>query len=321
MNTTIDWGINFKRPKPRLARGFWLVMVASLGMMMASTLTVAQTETAIPHPSQAGNTILITGSTDGLGREVALRLGALGAHVLVHGRNAERGNEVVEEISENGGTAQLYLADLASLDEVRALARRILDEQDRLDTLINNAGIGSGDGERRESRDGYELIFQVNYLSHFLLTDLLLPLIKDSAPSRIINVASGAQRPLNFDDIMLSDNYSGRAAYAQSKLAQILHTFYLADELKDDNITFNTLHPATMMDTTLVREMDAEARTTVDEGATALMNLAVSAELAEHTGLYFNGLQESRAHSQAYDRKARQRLMELSRELVDLDQE
>lgn len=316
MNRTIAHVLNRKTPTFLRGRALWQLMLAVLGTFMLSTFAAAQPQDQ--YPSQAGKTILITGSTDGLGREVALRLGALGAHVLVHGRNAERGNAVVDEINASGGTAQLYLADLASLAAVRELADRILSEHDRLDMLINNAGIGSGDGVRRESQDGYELIFQVNYLSHYLLTDLLLPLIRESAPARIINVASGAQRPLNFDDVMLTENYSGRAAYAQSKLAQILHTFDMAAKLPDD-ITFNTLHPATMMDTTLVRNMNGEARTTVDEGANALMNLAVSPELDGHTGLYFNGLQETRAHSQAYDRKARQQLVELSRELVGLD--
>lgn len=298
-----------------------LALIAT-GLFLAGHVVNAQDNSSgnDEWPSQAGKTILITGSTDGLGRETAIRLGALGGHILVHGRNEERGSEVVETINASAGSAQFYQADLASLADVRDLARRVMADHDRLDMLINNAGIGSGDGERRESSDGYELIFQVNYLSHYLLTDMLLPLIKQSAPARIINVASGAQRPINFDDVMMTSNYTGRAAYAQSKLAQILHTFDTAADLDADEVTFNTLHPATMMDTTLVRNIEGgEARTTVDEGADALMNLAVSPELNGHTGLYFNGLQETRAHSQAYDRKARAALVKLSRELVGLE--
>jgi NAD(P)-dependent dehydrogenase (short-subunit alcohol dehydrogenase family) len=124
--------------------------------------------------SLSGKTVLVTGSTDGLGREVARRLGAMGATVIVHGRNVERGEEVVRDIHEAGGEAVFYRADLASLDEVAALAETVLENHDRLDILINNAGI-SGRGERRTSVDGHELVFAVNYLSHFLLTQRLLP--------------------------------------------------------------------------------------------------------------------------------------------------
>ncbi|MEX2354010.1 MAG: SDR family NAD(P)-dependent oxidoreductase [Gammaproteobacteria bacterium] len=268
----------------------------------------------------AGKTVLITGSTDGLGREVALRLGAMGAQVLVHGRNRVRGEEVVKAIQDSGGSARFYQADFASLDNVRKLAQAVIQDHPRLDVLINNAGIGSGfaGGNRQVSEDGYEMIFQVNYLSHYLLTDLLLPLLKASAPARIINVASGAQRPVDFDDVMLEDSFTGRNAYGQSKLAQILHTFHISEMLEGTDVTFNTLHPASMMDTTMVAQMDRPARTTVDEGARALMNLVVSRELEGRSGLYFRGLDEDTADDQAYDPEARERLDSLSRRLVGL---
>ncbi|MEX1032188.1 MAG: SDR family oxidoreductase [Cellvibrionaceae bacterium] len=290
-----------------------------LGMVIVG-LALAGNATAQDQPSMAGKTVLVTGSTEGMGREVAMRLGALGAHVVVHGRNAERGKEVVEAINGGAGTAEFYQADFGDLDNVRELAERVIRNHEELHLLINNAGIGSGfrDGQRTLSEDGYEMLFQVNYLAHYLLTDLLLPAIKNSAPARIINVASGAQRPINFDDVMLEDNYVGGTAYAQSKLAQILHTFYLAQKLEGTGVTFNTLHPATMMDTTMVEMSGRPARTTVDEGATALMNLAVSPDLEGRSGLYFNGLNESRANAQAYDQQARERLDKLSRELVGL---
>jgi NAD(P)-dependent dehydrogenase (short-subunit alcohol dehydrogenase family) len=297
-------------------------VLALLAGALVSVQALAQDQFDSPEwPSMEGKTILITGSTDGLGREVALRLGALGGHILVHGRNAERGAEVVNAINAGMGSAQFYRADLGSLAEVRELAAAVLRDHPRLDMLINNAGIGSGTGggERTESSDGYELIFQVNYLSHYLLTDLLLPRIKDSAPARIINVASGAQRPINFDDVMMEHSYTGGTAYAQSKLAQILHTFDLARELRGTGVTVNTLHPATMMDTTLVRQMGSPARTTVDEGAGALMNLAANPALTETTGQYFNGLNEVRANAQAYDREARAQLKALSRQLTGLE--
>jgi NAD(P)-dependent dehydrogenase (short-subunit alcohol dehydrogenase family) len=266
-------------------------------------------------PSLAGKTVLVTGSTDGLGREVARRLGALGAMVIVHGRNVERGEAVVREIREQGGEAVFYQADFAALDDVRALADAVLENHDRLDMLINNAGI-SGRGERRTSAEGYELVFAVNYLSHFLLTERLLPLIEQSAPARIVNVSSLGQAPIDFDDVMLTREGAEQRAYSQSKLAQILHTIELAGKLDPARVTVNSLHPATFMDTTMVRQGGGQPRSTVAEGADAVMQLAVSPALEGRTGLFFNGLNEARANDQAYDPEARARLWELSVELT-----
>src|SRR5215216_236968 len=194
----------------------------------------------------AGKTILITGSTDGVGRMAAERLGAAGAKVLVHGRDQQRGEQVVGAIHGYGGDAEFYPADLASLAEVRRLADAVLQKHDRLHVLLNNAGIGTGGpaGERQESADGYELRLAVNYLAGFLLTRLLLPRLKASAPARIVNVSSLGQHAIDFDDLMLTRGYSGSRAYCQSKLAQILFTFDLAEELKDLDVTANCLHPA-----------------------------------------------------------------------------
>jgi len=273
------------------------------------------------YMSMEGKVVLITGSTDGMGREVAQRIGDLGAHVIVHGRNETRGNEVVEAINAGPGTAEFFRADLGNLRDVRALAAHVMQTHNELHLLINNAGIGSAfnDGQRAVSEDGYEMVFQVNYLSHYLLTDLLLPSLRAGAPSRIVNVASGAQTPIDFDDVMLENDFEGRRAYAQSKLAQVLHTYHWAPKLESDNITFTTLHPATMMDTTMVAMSGRPSMSTVDEGATALMNLAVGKAMEGKTGLYFNGLDQTRANAQAYDAEARQRLDTLSRELVGLD--
>ncbi|MEX2583056.1 MAG: SDR family NAD(P)-dependent oxidoreductase [Gemmatimonadota bacterium] len=259
--------------------------------------------------------ILVTGSTDGLGREVALRLASTGAHVLVHGRNSERGREVVQEIEAGGiGSATFYRADLGSLHEVRELARTIARDHDRLDVLINNAGIGSSGDGRQVSADGHELRFAVNYLSGFLLTRMLLPLIVESAPARIVNVSSLAQTPIDFDDVMLTRGYSGSRAYAQSKLAQVLFTMDLARELEGTGVIVNSLHPATYMDTNMVRSAGVEPRSTVDEGANAVLNLVTSTGL--ESGQFFNGLQPARADEQAYDENARERLRRLSIELT-----
>jgi NAD(P)-dependent dehydrogenase (short-subunit alcohol dehydrogenase family) len=263
-----------------------------------------------------GRTILVTGSTDGVGRMVAERVGAAGARVLVHGRNRDRGGEVVGRIVKAGGQAQFLEADLASLAGVRTLADAVARETQSLDVLVNNAGIGAT-GEREASADGVELHFAVNYLAGFLLTRLLLPLIAGRTPSRVVNVASAGQEAIDFDDVMLTRGYSGMRAYRQSKLAQILFTFDLAQELEGSGVTVNALHPATYMDTTMVRRAGAQPISTVEEGAEAILLLVGSPALEGKSGLYFNGLREAHADAQAYDAAARKKLRALSFRLVD----
>jgi len=267
----------------------------------------------------SGKTGLITGSTDGVGRMVATRLGEDGWRILVHGRDRTRGEEVVAAIKAAGGSAEFLQADLSSLAEVRRLASAVQQTTNRLDLLINNAGIGSGgpQGEREESADGHELRFAVNYLSGFLLTHLLLPLIKQSAPARIVNVASLGQQAIDFDDAMLTHDYSGMRAYRQSKLAQILFTIDLAHELDGSGVTVNALHPATFMNTTMVRQFGTPM-STVEEGADAILKLAISPDLEGRSGLYFNGQREAQADAQAYDAAARERLRTLSVKLAGL---
>jgi NAD(P)-dependent dehydrogenase (short-subunit alcohol dehydrogenase family) len=268
-------------------------------------------------------TVLVTGATDGLGRSVAGRLAAAGATVLLHGRDPARGEQALQEIRERTGNDQLqfFLADFSSLDEVRRLADEVAAEQGRLDVLISNAGIGGGPRGGREralSRDGLELRFQVNYLAGFLLASRLLPLLRRSAPARIVNVASAGQSPLDFDDVMLERGYDGMRAYGQSKLAQIMFTFELAEQLDPDEVTVNALHPASLMNTKMVLESFGSAWTTVEEGAEATLRLATSPELDSVTGRYFDGLREARANAQAYEAEARRRLWELSEDLVGL---
>jgi NAD(P)-dependent dehydrogenase (short-subunit alcohol dehydrogenase family) len=268
--------------------------------------------------SLKGKTALVTGSTDGVGRMVAERLGQMGARVLVHGRDRTRGERVVDDIKAAGGSAEFLAADLSALADVRRFAEAVRGTTDRLDILINNAGIGSAGAARQTSADGHELRFAVNYLAGFLLTYLLLPLIKQSAPARIVNVASAGQQAIDFADVMLKRSYSGSRAYCQSKLAQILFTIDLAAELEGSGVTTNALHPATYMNTTMVRRAGVTPISTVDEGAEAILNLAAGPALEGRSGLYFNGLREARADRQAYDTQARSRLRALSLELTGL---
>ena len=260
-------------------------------------------------------TILVTGATDGLGKRVALELAARGATVLLHGRNPDRSEAALEEIRKETGAeeSRSYLADFSSLGAVRALAERILAKHERLDVLINNAGTVVP--ERKESEDGFELTFAVNYLAHFLLTRLLLPLLRDSAPARIVNVASAGQSPVDFSDVMLKRGYDSMRAYNRSKLAQVMFTFELAGRLSDAAVTANALHPASLMDTKMVLETFGYNMSTIEKGANATVRLAASPELEGVTGRYFDGTREVRANRQAYDAEARRKLWTLSEEL------
>jgi NAD(P)-dependent dehydrogenase (short-subunit alcohol dehydrogenase family) len=260
-------------------------------------------------------TILVTGATDGLGRRVAQVLAAKGAAVLLHGRSPQRLEATLEELRSKTSSekANSYLADLSSLAAVRDLVERIFSEHDRLDVLVNNAGIFAR--ERKESEDGYELTFAVNYLSHFLLTRLLLPLLKDSAPARIINVASAGQSPLDFSNLMLERGYEAMKAYSQSKLAQVMFTFELAEHLRGTGVTVNALHPASLMDTKMVQSTFGYSMSTVEEGTEAVVRMAISPEIEGVTGRYFDGTREARANRQAYDPQARHRLWVLSEHL------
>src|ERR687889_728274 len=264
-------------------------------------------------PTEA--TVLVTGATDGLGKRVALELAYRVATVLVHGRSRERCEAVLKEVRRGTSSegARYYLADLSSLSEGRRLAEQIFSEHDRLDVLVNNAGIIAE--EREETEDGVELTFAVNYLAHFLLTNLLLPLLLGSAPARIVNVASAGQSHVDFGNVMLKQGYRGMKAYTQSKLAQVMFTFELAEHLRGTGVTVNALHPATLMDTKMVHQTFGHASSTVQEGTEAVVRLAASPELEGVTGRYFDGTREARADRQAYDAGARKRLWDLSEKL------
>jgi NAD(P)-dependent dehydrogenase (short-subunit alcohol dehydrogenase family) len=268
-----------------------------------------------------GKTVLVTGSTDGVGRYVAAKLAADGAKVLIHGRDRDRAESLADDIRRHGhGEAIFYQADLSSLASARQLADAVRADHKRLDVFVSNAGIGSrAEGaERRTSADGYELRFAVNYLSGFLLAHLLLPLLKAGAPSRIVNVASLGQHPIDFGDVMITGNYSGSRAYAQSKLAQIMFTIDLARELEGSGVTVNSLHPATYMNTTMVREGGITPISTVEQGGEAILHLVAGDDMTGKTGLFFNGMREAQPNPQAYDEGARKRLRTLSLELTGL---
>lgn len=262
----------------------------------------------------ADRTVLITGATDGLGRELAVRLGAVGARLILHGRNPDRAAAVAVEITAAGGhTPLIILADLSRIAEVDRLADEIIARTSRLDVLVNNAGTGGrSDGKRELSADGNELIWAVNHLAPYRLTRRLLPLLRTSAPARVVNVASAGQQEIDLDDPTPEHDYNAYAAYCRAKLAMIMATIEYAAELDGTGVTVNALHPATLMATTMVRESGATPISTVAEGTDATLRLICDPGLSQTTGRYFNGTRPSHPHTQADDRKARRRLREIS---------
>jgi NAD(P)-dependent dehydrogenase (short-subunit alcohol dehydrogenase family) len=263
--------------------------------------------------------ILITGSTDGIGKLTALLLAKQQAHVIIHGRNEGKVKNVVEELRNASGNDKIdgLVADFSSLKEVRRLADEVVKKYNSIDVLINNAGVGADN--QRYSRDGYELRFAVNYLAPFLFTQLLLPSLKNADSARIVNVSSIGQHTINFDDIMLEKNFDATNAYRQSKLALIMFTIDLAEKLKDDHVTVNSMHPGTYLNTNMVRRLGVTPLGEAESGADVEVYLATNPELKGITGKYFNLKKAAAAEAQAYDPKARQQLWELSLQLTGLN--
>lgn len=293
------------------------ILASLLTLILVLPLSAATAQEPDAPMSYEGKTALVTGSTDGLGRALALALAAQGAHVIVHGRNAERGQAVVDEITAAGrGSASFRAADFASMQQARDFADAIARDHPELDLLVNNAGIAfSSQRPRSTSADGHELQFAVNYLAGWVLVNRLRPSLAAAAPSRVVNVSSTAAHPIDFDDVMLEQPDAHARGYGQSKLAQVTMTVELAPAFERDGITMISLHPATMMDTTLVAGLDGPARTTVAEGLEHVMGL-VTAPTLEPGAFYVEGEPVQPRDPQPLDAQARARLAELSEELT-----
>lgn len=265
-----------------------------------------------------GKTILVTGATAGIGRATAEQLAAMGARVLLHGRDPRRLETARDQIRRATGRDDLalYQADFASLADVKRMAGHLLAQEQRLDVLVNNAGIFSS--RPQLSVDGYELTFAVNHLAHFLLTLLLLGKLKAAAPSRIVVVSSGAHQSgdIDYENLRATRHYSGWGAYARSKLANVLFTYRLADLLQGTGVTVNCLHPGTV-DTALLRAAFSFAGgLTAEQGAATPVYLAASPEVEGLTGLYYDRRRPVRSRPITYDKDAQERLWAFSLEAV-----
>ncbi len=259
-------------------------------------------------------TRLITGTTSGIGALTAEAFARRGDTVLLHGRRPEALEATRERLVNATGNTALYpyAADLSRVAAVHDLADRVLTDHPRLDTLVNNAGVGQGQPRegRRVSPDGYELAFAVNTLAPFILMRRLLERLEASAPARILNVASIAQAPVDLDDLMLTRRYDGFHAYARSKLALILLTREQAERVAPDRVTVNALHPGTLLDTKMVREEFGGARAPADEGRDVIVHLATDPSLAGETGRYFDQTRPGHPEGQIHDAATRRRLWE-----------
>ena len=259
--------------------------------------------------------ILITGATDGLGRALAFELASRGYTLILHGRNQEKGERLLEEILTKSPNSLLYYynANFESINQVKQLATQVLENHQTLNGLINNAGLGF-EAERSMSIDGYEKVFQVNYLSTYILSQMLLPLLEKTTNAHIINVSSGLHQPIDFNDPQITQNWTAMRAYAQSKLAQVTYTMALSKVLDPTLVRINALHPATAMPTKIVIN-HFDPQSSIQDGVNSLINLVENKD-EKTQGKFFLETSESSPHQQALDKNAQQQLLELSKQLT-----
>jgi NAD(P)-dependent dehydrogenase (short-subunit alcohol dehydrogenase family) len=263
--------------------------------------------------------ILITGSTDGIGKATARDLVSRGAEVIIHGRNKQKGNRVRKELAEITGNPilDLLIADLSSRDQVRLMVEDITSRYPRLDVLINNAG--TYEKERYLTPDGVERTFAVNYLAPFLLTRLLLPLLKRNSPSRIVTVASSAHEDVDrviWDNLPAQDHFDPWGAYALSKFADITFTYTLARAIEGTGVTANCLHPG-VTDTKLLRSaFPGYPAISPEEGDRTSVYLATSPDVTGTSGKYFDNLKQVRSSALTYNREVQDRLWKIAENLT-----
>ena len=261
--------------------------------------------------------ILITGATDGIGKQTAYELAKLNHNVILHGRDEQKCIDVTNEIKKktNNHSLDYFVSDFSSKANVFQLASKIIDRFKFIDVLINNAGVYLK--HRQINDDGIELTFMVNYLAHFILTIKLIPLLKNSKQGRIINVSSIAHESarLELTDLNLAKNYSGYIAYANSKFLNILFTYALARKLLSTNITVNALHPG-VITTKLLYEGFKITGSDVSVGAQTPIYLSISNDVKKVTGKYFEKNEVTRSSKKTYDINLQEKIWEVSCELA-----
>jgi len=273
--------------------------------------------------------VLVTGATNGIGRETARALAAQGATIVGVGRNPQKCTDAAAQITRMTGNSKVefLVADLSVQAQVRQVAQTFKQKYNRLDVLINNAG--GYFAKREETADGLEMTWALNHLNYFLLTDLLLDVIKASTPARIVNVSSGAHtgaKRINFDDVEFKHGYSGWTVYSHSKLANVMFAYELARRLEGTQVTANALHPGfvatgfghnngSLMRTgmNVVQKIAAKKP---EQGAATSVYLASSPEVEGVTGKYFSDSKGTKSSAVSYDVDAQQRLWELSEQMV-----
>lgn len=276
----------------------------------------------------SGRVCMVTGANSGIGKETAKKLAEMGATVVMVCRSKERGESAMAEVKGRGNTkVELLLADFASLDSVRSLAREFVQAHDSLHVLVNNAGVARV--RRSTTSDGLETTFQVDYLSHFLLTNLLLGALKRGAPSRIVNVSSASHYGghLRFDDLNVVRGYSVMKAYSQAKLAQVLFTFELSRRLQGTGVTVNCLHPgavatniwgSAMGPFAFLGKVNRLFLIPPEKGAETPVYLASSPEAEGVTGKYFDNKLPKESSAESQDLALARRLWEESEKMADL---
>lgn len=262
--------------------------------------------------------IMITGATDGLGAALAEKLASEGNYLILHGRNESKLNNYVDKLTGKYSNSYIksYVSDFASMNSIKKMCNEIIENESALDIIVNNAGLGVED-IKRVSDDNVEMLFQVNFLSNYIIINKLHKLLESSQDPRIINVASAGQANINFDDVMLEEDWSGMQSYGQSKVAQIMLAMEYGEKLKSKGINVNALHPASMMPTKIVTHMFTPMSSICD-GVNSLMYQIKEDYLRNVSGKYFFETSESAAIEQVYDTSSRKKLIKIAEDLTGL---
>ncbi|MFX0037048.1 MAG: SDR family NAD(P)-dependent oxidoreductase [Candidatus Hermodarchaeota archaeon] len=263
--------------------------------------------------------ILITGSTDGIGYQAAVELVKSGHYIILHGRNREKTELTMKriEMDTNKKNLSIVYADLRSFSQIKEMVNEIYEHFDKLDILINNAGIYKS--ERSITQEGLEETFAINYVAPFLLSNLLIDLLKKRKPSRIVNVASQVHsNHFNFENLQFKQGYTGTKAYAQSKTALILFTYLLAEKLKNTGITVNCLHPG-VINTKLLKTAMSFGGASPKKGAKTLIYAATAPELENVSGKYFVNNRSEPSKDITYNKGIQKKLWRKTEEIIEMD--